>query len=40
MKRISEYSAMAEAAIRDLSLPSGNLDLLYAPISYGMQAGG
>ncbi len=40
MKRISEYSAMAEAAIRDLSLPSGNLDLLYSPISYGMQAGG
>lgn len=37
MLRISEYSAMAEAAIRELSLPSDNL---YAPISYGMQAGG
>lgn len=40
MKRISEYSAMAEAAIRALSLPGGNLEGLYAPISYGMQAGG
>lgn len=37
MLRISEYSAMAEAAIRELSLPSDNL---YGPISYGMQAGG
>ncbi len=40
MLRISEYSAMAEAAIRKISLPSGNLDALYAPITYGMQAGG
>lgn len=37
MLRISEYSAMAEAAIRSLSLPSDNL---YSPVSYGMQAGG
>lgn len=40
MLRISEYSAMAESAIRDLTLPSGNLEALYAPIAYGMQAGG
>lgn len=40
MKRISEYSAMAEAAIRSLELPKGNLDGLYSPVSYGMQAGG
>ena len=37
MLRISEYSAMAEAAIRNLSLPSDNL---YSPVSYGMMAGG
>lgn len=40
MKRISEYSAMAEERIRSLSYPSGNLDNLYAPVAYGMQAGG
>lgn len=31
---------MAEAKIRSLSLPSGNLEGLYAPVTYGMQAGG
>lgn len=31
---------MAEARIRALELPDGNLSGLYAPISYGMQAGG
>lgn len=40
MLRISEYSALAEAEIRAISLPSGALDGLYAPITYGMQAGG
>lgn len=40
MKRISEYNTMVEAEIRALNLPSGNLDGLYAPIAYGMQAGG
>lgn len=40
MLRISEYSAMAEAAIRTLSLPSEKFEGLYAPISYSMQAGG
>lgn len=40
MLRISEYSAMAEAEIRSMTLPGGNLDGLYAPITYGMQAGG
>lgn len=40
MKRISEYSVMAEEKIRSLTLPGGNLEGLYAPIAYGMQAGG
>lgn len=40
MQRISEYSALAEAKIRSISLPGGNLDGLYAPVTYGMQAGG
>lgn len=40
MKRISEYSAMAEAQIRALDFPKDNLSGLYAPIAYGMQAGG
>lgn len=40
MLRISEYSAMAEAEIRSLSLPEDMFKGLYAPISYGMQAGG
>lgn len=40
MLRISEYSAMAEAEIRSMTLPGGNLGGLYAPITYGMQAGG
>lgn len=40
MKRISEYSAMAEAEIRAIQLPGESLEGLYAPVSYGMQAGG
>ncbi|MDE6380929.1 MAG: polyprenyl synthetase family protein [Muribaculaceae bacterium] len=40
MNRISEYSALAEAQIRSLDLPKGKLDGLYAPVAYGMQAGG
>ena len=40
MLRISEYSAMAEAAIREITLTAGNLDALDSPITYGMQAGG
>lgn len=40
MLRISDYSAMAEAEIRALKFPDGNLDGLYAPIVYGMQTGG
>lgn len=40
MLRISEYGAIAEAEIRSMTLPGGNLDGLYAPITYGMQAGG
>lgn len=40
MQRISEYSALAEAKIRSISLPGGELEGLYAPVTYGMQAGG
>ena len=40
MLRISEYSTMAEAEIRSMSLPGGDLEGLYAPVTYGMQAGG
>lgn len=40
MNRISEYSAQAESAIRDLNLSSEKFDALYSPITYGMQAGG
>ncbi|MDE5998342.1 MAG: polyprenyl synthetase family protein [Muribaculaceae bacterium] len=40
MNRISEYSAQAESAIRDLNLSSDKFDVLYSPITYGMQAGG
>ncbi len=40
MNRISEYSAMAEAEIRALDLDKENLEGLYAPVTYGMQAGG
>lgn len=40
MLRISEYSTMAEEAIRSITLPGGDLENLYAPVTYGMQAGG
>ncbi len=40
MKRTSEYAALAEAEIRALEFPKDNLEGLYAPIAYGMQAGG
>lgn len=40
MKRISEYSALAEAEIRSLDFPKGVFDALYAPVTYSMQAGG
>lgn len=40
MKRVSEYSSMAEAAIRTLEFPNEKFEGLYAPVSYGMQAGG
>lgn len=40
MNRISEYSALAEAEIRALDFPKGEFDGLYAPVAYGMQAGG
>ncbi|MDE7408506.1 MAG: polyprenyl synthetase family protein [Muribaculaceae bacterium] len=40
MNRISEYSALAEAEIRALDFPKDEFDGLYAPVAYGMQAGG
>lgn len=40
MKRISEYSSIVEEAIRALVFPAGNLDSLYAPVKYGLEAGG
>lgn len=40
MNRISEYSALAEAEIRALEFPKDEFDGLYAPVAYGMQAGG
>lgn len=40
MKSVSEYSTIVESAIRDLSLPGGDLASLYEPIAYGLSAGG
>lgn len=40
MKRISEYSNIAESAITALKYPDGELSSLYEPIKYGMAAGG
>lgn len=40
MKRISEYSSIVEEAVRALVFPAGNLDSLYAPVKYGLEAGG
>lgn len=40
MKRISEYSAIVEEAVRALNLPGAPLDSLYNPVKYGLEAGG
>lgn len=40
MKRFSDYSAIVEKELRDLSLPGGELRGLYAPIAYSLSAGG
>lgn len=40
MKKLSDHSAHIESQIRGISFPSGELDSLYAPISYSMSAGG
>ena len=40
MKRISEYSAIVESAVRAIELPGGKLEGLYGPVKYGMEAGG
>ena len=40
MKTTAEYSADIETAIRSLDLPDGKLSSLYAPVAYGLSAGG
>lgn len=40
MKRLSDYSALVEQKIKEISYPSQELDALYLPIAYGMSAGG
>ncbi len=40
MKTIAEYSADVESAIRSLQFPEGKVSSLYAPIEYGLSAGG
>ncbi len=40
MKSFSDYSALADKAIKDIRYPGGELDPLYEPIGYAMSAGG
>lgn len=40
MKKISDYSALMEKAIRDITLPGNELSTLYEPISYALASGG
>ena len=40
MKKISDYSALMEKYIRDITLPGDELSSLYAPISYALSSGG
>lgn len=40
MKPLSDYSAFIEKEIRDMSLPSGDMEGLYGPVTYSMSAGG
>ncbi len=40
MKRISEYSSIIEEGVRALEFKGGELDTLYVPIKYGLEAGG
>lgn len=40
MKKFSDYSAHIEKVLRDLKLPGGALEGLYAPVSYSLTAGG
>ncbi|MDE7412257.1 MAG: polyprenyl synthetase family protein [Muribaculaceae bacterium] len=40
MRRISDYSAQMEKAVRDITLPGGVLSTLYEPISYALASGG
>lgn len=38
--KLSDASALVEGALREIELPAGELNGLYEPISYGMNAGG
>lgn len=40
MKKVTDFSSLIEARIREMNLPGGALEGLYSPISYAMQAGG
>ncbi len=40
MKRISEYAAEVESAIRALGLSERRPESLYAPVEYALEAGG
>lgn len=40
MHTISEYTAIINGAIKNLTFPSGNLEGLYSPISYALDRGG
>lgn len=40
MKKISDYSALMEKAIRDIAFPGGELASLYEPIAYSLVSGG
>lgn len=40
MLSLSQYSALVDNAIRSMHLPAGNLNNLYSPISYALEAGG
>ena len=40
MKKISDYSALMEKAIRDITFPGGELASLYEPIAYALSSGG
>ncbi len=38
--KFSEYTALVDASLRDISYPGGDLAPLYEPVAYGLSAGG